>query len=56
MDPALFGQWIDVIPNDAISASRGDNIGMQTVHSAVLPSGKVIFASGSSWRNLMNQT
>lgn len=56
MDPKLFGQWEAVIPNDDLSASRGDNLGMQTVHSVLLPSGKVLFASGSSWRNFKNGT
>lgn len=51
MDPTIFGRWEAVIPDMKFSASYGENLGMQTVHSALLPSGKVLFASGSSWRN-----
>ena len=46
----------EVIPSVPPSASFGPIIGMQTVHSALLPSGKVILASGSSWRNNFSNT
>lgn len=49
-DPALFGRWETVIP-DSSGAAVGRVLGMQTVHAVLLPSGKVLWASGSSWRN-----
>ena len=50
LDPSLYGLWEMVIPTDE-SASVGPLLGMQFVHSVMLPSGKVLLASGSSWRN-----
>jgi hypothetical protein len=55
MDPYYFGQWVGVVP-DNISASLGEMLGMQTVHSLLLPNGKVLVASGSSWRNRKDKT
>jgi Domain of unknown function (DUF1929) len=49
-DPRVYGRWDTVVPRDD-GAAVGKVIGMQTVHTVVLPSGKVLFASGSSWRN-----
>jgi len=49
-DPRLYGRWETVIPA-ADGAAIGKVLGMQTVHTILLPSGKVLFASGSSWRN-----
>jgi Galactose oxidase-like, Early set domain len=49
-DPRLYGRWETVIPKLG-GAAIGKVLGMQTVHTVVLPSGKVLFASGSSWRN-----
>ena len=55
-DPSLSGRWDSVIPMSPPSSSIADIIGMQTVHSVLLPSGKVLLASGSSWRNLAGKT
>lgn len=49
-DPAVYGRWQTVIP-DSSGAAIGRILGMQTVHAVLLPSGKVLWASGSSWRN-----
>jgi hypothetical protein len=49
-DPALVGRWQTVIPNPG-GAAIDRVLGMQTVHAVLLPSGKVLWASGSSWRN-----
>jgi hypothetical protein len=49
--PELIGAWETVIPATG-STSFGPILGMQTVHNVVLPSGKVLMVSGSSWRNL----
>jgi hypothetical protein len=49
--PELIGAWETVIPAPG-SAAIGPILGMQTVHNVVLPSGKVLMVSGSSWRNL----
>ena len=49
-DPRLYGRWETVMPKSD-GANIGKVLGMQTVHTVVLPSGKVLFASGSSWRN-----
>ena len=46
-----IGAWETVIPA-AGSTAFGQILGMQTVHNAILPSGKVLMVSGSSWRNL----
>lgn len=49
-DPAVYGRWETIIPQ-AGGAAIERILGMQTVHAALLPSGKVLWASGSSWRN-----
>jgi Domain of unknown function (DUF1929) len=49
--PELIGAWDTVIPAEG-STAYGAILGMQTVHNAILPSGKVLMISGSSWRNL----
>jgi hypothetical protein len=49
-DPAVYGRWETVIPA-AGGAAIERILGMQTVHAVLLPSGKVLWASGSSWRN-----
>jgi hypothetical protein len=49
-DEAEFGSWNSVIP-DKNGAAIGRILGMQTVHNVMLPSGKILMASGSSWRN-----
>lgn len=56
MDPIYYGQWEAVVPNNDISASWGEMLGMQTVHSLLLPNGKILVASGSSWRNRKDLT
>lgn len=50
-DPAIFGAWNTVIPA-AGGGALERILGMQTVHTAMLPSGKILLVSGSSWRNL----
>ncbi|HKP95294.1 MAG TPA: galactose oxidase-like domain-containing protein [Fibrobacteria bacterium] len=50
-DSAAFGKWENVIPEAGGGASHL-SLGMQTVHSIMLPSGKILLSSGSSWRNL----
>ncbi|HYR06537.1 MAG TPA: galactose oxidase-like domain-containing protein [Longimicrobium sp.] len=49
-DPAVYGRWETIIPQ-AGGAAIERILGMQTVHAVLLPSGKVLWASGSSWRN-----
>lgn len=49
-DPAIVGRWETVIPKPG-GAAIERVLGMQTVHAVLLPSGKVLWASGSSWRN-----
>lgn len=49
--PEIIGAWETVIPAEG-STSFGNILGMQTVHNVILPSGKVLMISGSSWRNL----
>lgn len=49
-DPMVYGRWETVIPA-AGGAAIERVLGMQTVHAVLLPSGKVLWASGSSWRN-----
>lgn len=52
-EAAEFGSWETVIPkNDG--AAVGRILGMQTVHNVLLPSGKLLMSSGSSWRNYKN--
>ncbi len=46
-----FGKWETVIPEEG-GGAIGKSLGMQTVHNVLLPSGKVLMTSGSSWRNL----
>ncbi len=50
-NPQAYGAWDTVIPASD-GAAIGRILGMQTVHSVLLPSGKLLLASGSSWRNL----
>lgn len=50
-DPKQFGAWNTVVPK-AGGGAIGSVLGMQTVHTILLPSGKILLASGSSWRNL----
>lgn len=50
-DSLLFGSWESVIPKPG-GGAVGKSLGMQTVHTILLPSGKILMASGSSWRNL----
>ena len=45
------GAWEGVIPAEG-SAAVNNILGMQTVHAVLLPSGKLLLVSGSSWRNL----
>ena len=45
-----FGRWDTVIPESG-GAAIGAVLGMQSVHTVLLPSGRVLMASGSSWRN-----
>ena len=46
--PALeFGGWDRVVPDKDGAAVRGV-LGMQTVHSVLLPSGQILMTSGSS--------
>ncbi|MBL4704824.1 MAG: hypothetical protein JKY54_09900 [Flavobacteriales bacterium] len=49
-DEAEYGSWNSVIP-DINGAAIGRILGMQTVHNVLLPSGKILMTSGSSWRN-----
>lgn len=49
-NPAVYGRWETVIPKEG-GASINRILGMQTVHAILLPTGKVLWASGSSWRN-----
>ena len=49
--PNLVGSWSTVIP-EAGGGAIGQSLGMQTVHTILLPSGKILMSSGSSWRNL----
>jgi len=54
-DPALFGRWETVIPDDN-GAAIGPSLGVLAVHNILLPSGKILIAAGSSWRNQKNGT
>lgn len=47
----IYGKWESVIPEKG-GGAVGKSLGMQTVHNILLPSGKVLMTSGSSWRNL----
>lgn len=44
------GRWESVIPEDD-GAAIHRSLGLLTVHSVLLPSGKILLTSGSSWRN-----
>ena len=44
------GAWNGIIPAEG-SAAIHNILGMQTVHAVLLPSGKILLISGSSWRN-----
>jgi hypothetical protein len=46
----IYGSWETVIP-EIEGAAIHNILGMQTVHSVLLPSGKILLTSGSSWRN-----
>lgn len=46
----VVGAWETVFPAEGSAAIR-QVLGMQTVHNVMLPSGKVLMVSGSSWRN-----
>jgi hypothetical protein len=46
----LVGMWKTVFPAEGSAAIR-QILGMQTVHNVMLPSGKILMVSGSSWRN-----
>jgi hypothetical protein len=50
IDSLRYGRWESVIP-EAGGGATGKSLGMQTVHSIMLPSGKILLCSGSSWRN-----
>lgn len=49
-NPELYGEWHTVTP-DTKGAAIGSNVGLQSVHTVLLPSGKILLVSGSSWRN-----
>lgn len=49
-DSTLIGKWESVIP-ELGGGAIGKSLGMQTVHAIMLPSGKILLNSGSSWRN-----
>ena len=49
-DPVSGGSWEVVVPRRG-GGSVGKSLNMQSVHAALLPSGSIILASGSSWRN-----
>eukprot|EP01084_Bolivina_argentea_P278685 476215_1 len=55
VNPIKYGLWQTIIPDPDKSASIESIIGMQTVHTALLPSGKVLLFSGSAWRNSLDQ-
>jgi hypothetical protein len=48
--PKEGGAWESVIPAEG-SAAIHNILGMQTVHATMLPSGRLLLVSGSSWRN-----
>lgn len=48
--PLEGGRWDGVVPAPG-SAAVHSVLGMQTVHAALLPSGRILLVSGSSWRN-----
>jgi hypothetical protein len=50
LPPYIVGAWNTVYPAEG-SATVRNILGMQTVHNVILPSGKVLMISGSSWRN-----
>ena len=46
-DPLMTGQWETVVPKE---------LGMHSVHTVLLPSGKVLIAPESGWHNFQNGT
>lgn len=48
--PIEVGFWEVVTPRPN-GGAIGHNLGMQSVHTTLLPSGRILMASGSSWRN-----
>ncbi|CAF1293908.1 unnamed protein product [Rotaria sp. Silwood1] len=50
VDSLSGGSWQIVVPQSG-GGARGKSLGMQTVHAVLLPSGRILLASGSSWRN-----
>ncbi|CAF0855980.1 unnamed protein product [Adineta steineri] len=51
LSPDLGGSWESVIPEPG-GGAIGKILGMQTVHTILLPSGKILLISGSSQENL----
>ena len=49
-DALRGGSWQVVVP-ELGGGAVGKSLGMQTVHAVLLPSGEVLLATGSSWRN-----
>lgn len=49
-DEKSIGKWESVVPQIG-GGAIGKSLGMQTVHAIMLPSGKILLSSGSSWRN-----
>ena len=47
----IYGKWESVLPKPG-GGSVDRSLGMQTVHVIMLPSGKLLMTSGSSWRNI----
>ncbi|MBT8233337.1 MAG: DUF1929 domain-containing protein [Saprospiraceae bacterium] len=47
----IYGTWESIVPKPG-GGAVGKSLGMQTVHNILLPSGKILMTSGSSWRNL----
>lgn len=48
--PAKYGAWETVIP-ERNGAAIHKSLGMASIHAILLPSGKVLLAGGSCWRN-----
>lgn len=49
--PEVVGQWKSVVPEDNGASIGLNNLGMQSVHAILLPSGRVLMTPGSSFRN-----
>ncbi|SRR5216684_6788420 len=47
----IYGAWNTVVP-DPGGAAIGEILGMQTVHTVMLPSGKILMISGSTLRRM----